>query len=256
VVTDNHIAVIDGSTSKTRRRHRPWLSNGRYAMLLISRYIRTMPADISCHAFCQGVSAYIFRHYQYPLLPFLTPKRRIRRLMEHPEERLTASAIVYSRVRREVWMIGDCQCLANGQYYDNPKPYEQHLAELRAARVRQLLDEGVTQEQQLENDPARDVVIPPLLQTMHEQNKTFAVIDGFKIAEQHVPVFTLDFQPWELVFASDGYPFLCQTLQESEARLRQQRETDPLNIGNFKATKAFLKHNNSFDDRAYIRFQT
>lgn len=254
VVTNDFIAVIDGSTSKTRRRLNPWVSNGRYAMLLISRYIRRMPADTSCRQFCQGVTAYLHRHYKLPLVPFLTPKSRLQRFIDHPEERLTASAIVYSRMRREVWMIGDCQCLANGEFYDNPKPYEQRLAELRAARVRELLSEGVTEEQQLESDPAREVVIAPLLETMHQQNKTFAVIDGFNIPQQLVPVYTLDFQPWELVFATDGYPFLCPTLAESEAKLDEQRQNDPLNIGQFKATKAFLKGNNSFDDRTYVRF--
>lgn len=151
-------------------------------------------------------------------------------------------------------MIGDCQCLANGEYYDNPKPYEQQLAELRAARVRELLDKGISKEQQLENDPARQVVIEPLLETMKQQNVTFAVIDGFPIAEQYVPVYTLDFQPWELVFASDGYPKLAPTLAETEQLLDEQRRNDPLNIGSFKATKAFIKGNNSFDDRTYIRF--
>ncbi|MBQ3742183.1 MAG: hypothetical protein IJP74_05745 [Prevotella sp.] len=256
VVTDNFVAVIDGSTSKTSRRHCPWMSNGRYAMKLISRYVRRMPPSASCHDFCRGVTAYIYRHYRYPLLPFLTPKSRIQRLVDHPEERLTASAIIYSRRRREVWMVGDCQCLAGGELYDNPKPYEKQLAEMRAARVRELLAQGVSQNEQLQSDPAREVIIPTLLETMKQQNKTFAVIDGFKIAEQFVPVYTLDFKPWELVLASDGYPVLCPTLEESEARLAEQRASDPLNIGGFKATKAFLKNNNSFDDRAYIRFQT
>lgn len=232
------------------------MSNGRYAMLLISRYIRRMPANTSCHQFCKGITAYIHRHYRLPLVPFLTHRSRLQRVWEHPEERLTASAIIYSRMRREVWMIGDCQCLANGQFYDNPKPYEQRLAEQRAERVRELLAEGISQEQQLEDDPARQAIIEPLLAAMKEQNVTFAVIDGFPIAEQHVRVYTLDFRPWEIVLASDGYPFLCPTLSESEARLHQQQLSDPLNIGEFKATKAFLQGNNSFDDRTYIRFTT
>jgi len=231
------------------------MSNGRYAMKIISRYIRRMPADISCHQFCQGVTARIYRHYKYPLLPFLTPKSRIQRLIDHPEERLTASAIIYSRVRREVWMVGDCQCLANGMFYDNPKPYEQQLAEQRGQRVRELLAEGITEDQQLVDDPARQVIIAPLLESMKEQNKTFAVIDGFRIAEQFVPVYTLDFRPWELVFASDGYPQLGKNLEESERLLEIQRQKDPLNIKTFKATKAFLKGNNSFDDRTYVRFK-
>ena len=94
-----------------------------------------------------------------------------------------------------------------------------------------------------------------MLESMKQQNVTYSVIDGFPVAEAYVRVLTLDFQPWEIVLASDGYPFLEPTLQDSEARLTQQRQSDPLNIGTFKATKAFVIGNQSFDDRAYIRFK-
>ena len=93
------------------------------------------------------------------------------------------------------------------------------------------------------------------METMQQQNKTYAVIDGFPIPQHHVRVITLDFMPWEVVLASDGYPFLESTLAASEERLEWQRQNDPLNIGVFKATKAFAAGNNSFDDRAYIRFK-
>ena len=247
VITNDFIAVIDGSTSKTLRKYIPWMSNGRYAMRLISKYIRRMPADTSCHQFCVGVTRMIRRHYRF--------RFPVSRMAEHPEERLCASVILYSRLRREVWLVGDCQCLIGGEFFDNPKPYEAHLAELRGQRVRELLAEGVAQSALLEAyDPAREVMIPTMLQVMRNQNKTYAVVDGFPIPEDKVPVITLGFQPIEIVFASDGYPFLEPTLAESERRLDQQRRNDPLNIGSFKATKAFVEGNNSFDDRTYVRF--
>ena len=224
------------------------MSNGRYAMQIVSRYIRRMPADISCQQFCKGVTRAIARHYW---LRF--PKQR---MAEHPEERLTASAVIYSRRRHEVWLVGDCHCLIGGQYYDNPKPYEEQLAEMRAQKVRELLDAGVPQHDLLlSHDPAREVMIPTMLEVMKNQNITYAVIDGFPIPQKFVPVITLDFQPWDIVLASDGYPFLAPTLAETEALLASQRQNDPLNIGEFKATKAFVEGNNSFDDRSYIRFQ-
>ena len=224
------------------------MSNGRYAMLIVSRYIRRMPADISCQQFCKGVTRAIARHYW---LRF--PKQR---MAEHPEERLTASAVIYSRRRHEVWLVGDCPCLIGGQYYDNPKPYEQQLAEMRAQKVESLLAEGYTESQLRQRfDPAREVMIPTMLKVMKNQNITYAVIDGFPIPQRLVPVITLDFQPWDIVLASDGYPFLAPTLAETEALLEEQRKNDPLNIGAFKATKAFVEGNNSFDDRSYIRFQ-
>ena len=186
-------------------------------MQLIGKYIRKAPKGISCHDFCIGVSRQINKHYKEADIP---------RLIEHPEERLTASAVVYSRLNREIWMIGDCQCMVGGTFYDNPKPYEQELAEHRA----QIINEGTElREHYLVNDTARQQIIPQMLEA--------------------------NFQPWEIVLASDGYPFLCPTLQESEEKLAWQRENDPLNIGEFKATKAFTAGNNSFDDRSYIRFK-
>ena len=257
VVTDDFIAVIDGSTSKTQRRHHRSMSNGRYAMQLISRYIRRMPKDITCHQFCLGATRVIRESY-LPLLSSLRSDKSqqiLQQLYDHPEERLCASVVIYSRLRREVWLVGDCHCLINGQYFDNPKPYEQELAEMRAARVVKLLASGVKPAALLQaSDPAREAMIPRMLEVMHNQNITFAVVDGFPIPETKVPVITLGFQPNEIVLASDGYPFLQSTLEDSEQRLQQQRESDPLNIGSFKATKAFVAGSNSFDDRTYIRF--
>ena len=224
------------------------MSNGRYAMKLISHYIRKMPANTSCHQFCVGATKAIRKHYW---LRF--PEEQMR---EHPEERLCASAIVYSRLRREIWMVGDCQCMIGGEYFDNPKPYEQELAAMRVKKVRELLAQGVSQQELLQPyDPAREVMIPTMLEVMKNQNVTYAVIDGFKIPEDRVRVISLDFNKWEIVFASDGYPKLASTLEESENLLDFQRKTDPLNIGGFIATKAFVEGNNSFDDRSYIRFE-
>ena len=243
VITQDYIAVIDGSTSKTDRRYSLFRSNGRYCMQLISRYIRQAKGNLSCQQFCNGVSRAIASHYK---------KSDLLRLAEHPEERLTASAIVFSRLNREIWMIGDCQCLVGNEYYDNPKPYEQELAEQRAAIINAYEGDKTTF---LEHDTAREAIIPHMLETMKQQNKTYAVIDGFPIPPQHVRVITLNFQPWEVVLASDGYPFLEPTLAASEERLARQRTNDPLNIGEFKATKAFVQGNDSFDDRTYIRFR-
>lgn len=212
-------------------------------MLTIAKYLQKAPKDISCHQFCLGASKAIAKKYR---------KSQYARLAEHPEERLTASCIVFSRLRREIWMVGDCQCIVGGQYFDNPKPCEQELAEQRAAIIRQS---PLPPQHFLINDTARAAIIPHMLETMQQQNKSYAVIDGFVIPENKVRVITLDFQPWEIILASDGYPFLEPTLQQSEERLQQQKNNDPLNIGAFKATKAFTTGNNSFDDRAYIRFK-
>lgn len=246
VVTDDFIAVIDGSTSKSEYHHSLWRSNGRQAMKLVSSYITHMPKTTNCEQFLTGVTANIRKHYRKSMLP---------RLEKHPEDRLTCSAVIFSRVAREIWMIGDCQCMVGSIFYDNPKPAEEELANMRAQEVRRQLAEGKSIEELLRDDTARPTIIPHMIETMQQQNITYSVIDGFHIPREHIRIITLDFQPWEIILASDGYPFLRPTLMESEQLLQRQRKEDPLNISSFLATKGFHPDYNSYDDRAYIRFR-
>ena len=249
-MTNDFVAVIDGSTSKSAKQFSRFCSNGRYAMKLVSKYISKMPANMTCHQFCIQVSRRFASATSSGSVFFGSWFNGHGQLPE-PVDRLAASAVIFSRLRREIWMIGDCQCLVNGDFFDNPKPYEAELAARRAELIRQ----SPNQDEFLVHDSAREAIIPEMMQIMREQqNIKYAVIDGARIPEEHVRVLTLDFQPKEIVLASDGYPFLCPTLAESETALARQLADDPLNIGTFQATKGCMKGNNSFDDRAYIRF--
>ena len=271
VVTDDFIAVIDGSTSKTPKHLNPDMKNGRYAMMLISEYIREeLKADASADDFCQGVTAYIYNKVYEKL-------GVEERLKEHPEERLTASAILYSRTRNEVWMVGDCQAIIAGKLYENGKPYEQEIARKRV----ELIEQGLSPAE------ARKQIEPLLIEAMLSgQNQTYTVIDGFPIYREGVKVVsvsdscsvqdsvqdsvpasdsvpcsdsvsasgTIFVSSSEIVLASDGYPFLEPTLAASEASLAEQIANDPQNIHSFIATKGIVEGNKSFDDRTYIRF--
>ena len=243
VVTDDFIAVIDGSTSKTPKHLNPDMKNGRYAMMLISEYIREeLKADASVDDFCQGVTAYIYNKVYEKL-------GMEERLKEHPEERLTASAILYSRTRNEVWMVGDCQAIIDGKLYENGKPYEEKIARKRV----ELIEQGLSPAE------ARKQIESLLIKAMLSgQNQTYTVIDGFPIYREGVKVVALKTEPVsspnEVVLASDGYPFLKPTLAASEAALAEQIANDPQNIHSFIATKGIVEGNKSFDDRTYIRF--
>lgn len=266
VVTDDFIAVIDGSTSKTPKHLNPDMKNGGYAMMLISEYIwEELKADASVDDFCQGVTAYIYNKVYEKL-------GVEERLKEHPEERLTASAILYSRTRNEVWMVGDCQAIIDGKLYENGKPYEQEIARKRV----ELIEQGLSPAE------ARKQIEPLLIKAMLSgQNQTYTVIDGFPIYREGVKVVsvsdsssvqdsvpasdsvpcsdsasasgTIPSSSSEIVLASDGYPFLKPTLAASEAALAEQIANDPQNIRSFIATKGIVEGNKSFDDRTYIR---
>lgn len=285
VVTDDFIAVIDGSTSKTPKHLNPDVKNGRYAMMLISEYIREeLKTDASVDEFCQGVTAYIYNKVYEKL-------GVEERLKEHPEERLTASAILYSRTRNEVWMVGDCQAIIAGKLYENGKPYEEKIARKRVELIAQGLSPAEARKQ------IESLLIKAMLSG---QNQTYTVIDGFPIYREGVKVVsvsdsssvqgsvsssdsssvqdsvsssdscsvqdpvscsgsasasdTIPSSSSEIVLASDGYPFLKPTLAASEAALAEQIANDPQNIHSFIATKGIVEGNKSFDDRTYIRF--
>ena len=273
VVTDDFIAVIDGSTSKTPKHLNPDMKNGRYAMMLISEYIREeLKADASVDDFCQGVTAFIYNK--------VYEKLGVEELLkEHPEERLTASAILYSRTRNEVWMVGDCQAIIDGKLYENGKPYEEKIARKRV----ELIEQGLSPAE------ARKQIEPLLIKAMLSgQNQTYTVIDGFPVYREGVKVVsvsdsssvqdsvsssdscsvqdpvscsgsasasdTIPSSSSEIVLASDGYPFLKPSLAASEGALAEQIANDPQNIHSFIATKGIVEGNKSFDDRTYIRF--
>ena len=233
VVSNDFAAVIDGSTSKTPTRLDPSMKNGRFAMLLISEYIKQMLADYTMSDFCQGITLRIAEEYN---------KRSIaERMAEHPEERLTASAIIYSKSRKEVWMAGDCQAIIDGTYYDNSKPYEQEIAMQRAT----LIKNGMSPKD------ARRTIEPQLIKAMLEgQNRQYAVIDGTPIYMHGTRIVKASNS---VVLASDGYPTLLPTLKECEEALVQHLANDPQNIGDFVATKGLVEGNVSFDDRAYLK---
>lgn len=252
VVTNHYAAVVDGSTSKTNHQFRPGTRNGRLCMQLVTDFIRSLDGDLSMEEFCEGATRKVRYVYADALLP---------QLKEKPEERLCASAVVYSALRNEVWMIGDCQCLIDGRLYENNKPYEQVLANKRAALFPQMTDEHpdmVVSDAEgnrfIGHDFARDTILPELKAAMKGENRSYAVIDGFPVFMPGVRRINLDDrQTHEIVLASDGYPFLLPTLRESEDALAKQLHDDPFCINTFKATKGLMKGNMSFDDRAYLR---
>lgn len=246
IVNENFAAVIDGSTSKTPIRMNGLCSNGRYCMELIKNCINSISSDIDVYGFCQYMTKSIYSKY-------IDLKIDVERLKLHPEERLTASAIVYSSKLRQLWMIGDCQCLVGGCFYDNLKPYEQELAEQRALFLREAINNGITPESVSIKDCGRESILPELVKCCRYQNVSYAVIDGFDIPMDKVRVINVDEGINELVLASDGYPFLKPTLDESEAMLASQLENDPLCMNTFKATKGLMAGNKSFDDRSYLR---
>ena len=250
MVTNDFAAVVDGSTGKGTLRIRG-KTTGRMAMELVCNALCGLPAESTAEQAVAVLTERIRRCHEENGL--------CEEAARHSENRLTASAVIYSALRREVWMVGDCQCRFNGKTHGNPKAVDSLLAGIRADVLHYLLRKGHSIAALQERDLGREWIFPYLKDQCSFQNAGntgpwgYAVLDGFPVNMSRVRILPVPMDSEFLVLASDGYPSLADTLEASEARLARQLACDPLCIGTFRATKGLMRGNVSFDDRSYLR---
>lgn len=231
------------------------MSNGRLCMETVRKFVAAMPEETGVEDFCKGVTEAVHEIYT----GYGTDTVRLR---TEPAGRATASAVVYSRRRRQVWLVGDCHCIVGGTYHDNPKPREDIIAAKRSVFIKNELHkckDATDLQKKIEclriNDTGRCHILPDLIAACSRQNMDYAVIDGFDIPMDKVKVIDVPPEETEIILASDGYPFIKETLGQSEEALARLIEADPLLIDKYRATKGMMNGYASFDDRSYIRFR-
>ena len=244
VVTPDFAAVVDGSTSKVAGR-----AGGREAMHLICEALRSLPAEADKEQMLQ--------HFTQVLAAHNLPQSAT-----HAEYRLTCSAVIFSLHRRVIWLVGDCHCRFGGKTYDNYKLVDEILTRIRCEIAHYLLQQGYTPQEFLDHDPARAMILNELREMTNFQNDTniynpfrYVVLDGTAVEAALVPEIPVDDSVDELILASDGYPALGDTWQETENHLHRLLQEDPLCMNENPATKCYLAGNHSFDDRCYIRLK-
>lgn len=260
VVTDYFAAVVDGSTGKGTMRYMEE-STGHAASAAIINAVSTMLSPDSSISDAIGLFTEIIGH-KYDELG-------VRDMVgKCPENRITASAVIYSSRRQEIWMIGDCQCLVDGLLHTNCKKIDSVLSETRALYI-QLMQpdfyskyidcaESTLKFDASEMDLGREYILPLLRKQCALQNAAqnveyaYGVIDGIGSPLLFSKVIDVR-ESSDLVLATDGYPVLYPTLEESEKALAELLRADPMMIYKFKSTKGMTKGLLSFDDRAYLR---
>ncbi len=251
VVTADFAAVVDGSTSKRARaldgasQDAAAKTGGRMAMETAVGALRQMPADATMAEAAKRLTAAL-----RPIVP--------REAAADTTFRPTCSAAVLSRQRREVWLFGDCQCRFNGETHTNGKLVDTILARIRGEAIHYLLEHGHSADDIRRHDRGRALIYDALREQTHFQNDPdkdnpfrYTVIDGQPMDIDTVPVLHIG-AARRLVLATDGYPVLSDTLRETEARLKELLEADPLCIGPNAATKCLMEGQVSFDDRTFI----
>lgn len=256
-VTNDFCAVIDGSTSKAQPNQSGTHSTGWLAAKILSDTLTALPPDIDAYTAAGRFTKAIAEYYE---VHHITRTVRL-----HPEQRLTASIVVYSRQRKEIWLYGDCQFRLAGRTYTHSKKVDNILSGIRADIVHYLLRHGMTQEELQRHDLGRALIYSALRDQCAFQNASrdipyaYPVIDGFDIRREQIVVHKLPprrngSKPMDIILATDGYPVLCDTLEETETRLHIILRADPLMTDLYPSTKGLTAGARSFDDRTYLSF--
>jgi hypothetical protein len=180
---------------------------------------------------------------------------------QNSNDRPGCSVVVFSKLRREIWRVGDCQFRIGEKLFRTEKRLDSIAAEVRAAYTESLICEGHTIDDLRASDPGRELVLPLIRRAKAFRNLSngsewsFATCDGSEIPEGGVEIFQIGDQSTEVVLASDGYPFLFATLAETEEALSVALSEDLLCIGRLRGTKGVKPGAESFDDRTYLRLQ-
>lgn len=241
VVTGDFIAVVDGVTGKTNSTF-DGLSGGKAAASKVCECVENFSADIDCCTAVEKITESIKSLYEE----------------NKPDGTAAAGAIIFSKARKEIWSVGDCRCIINGELFTHEKEIDVLLSEVRSLVLESEKRKGKTLEDLKKNDSGREFILP-LLQCQHvfantEGEFSYGIFNGDKIPEDKIVIYKVK-DGDEIVLASDGYPYLEATLKESEARLREEIKNNPLCDGDFRSTKGLAEGNSSFDDRTYIRFK-
>lgn len=249
VVTDFYAAVIDGATPKTSYRYPDGETPGQRAARLLTQAIAELRPD------ADSLSAIRF-------LSQCLHQEGIERA-----NRPTASVVLYSKTRREVWWVGDCQFATLGQEtelqaFSGAKLIDLQLSDWRRSILVSGLSRGLYSAADVQtHDHGRQIIQPFITRQVRYQNLdsehplAYGVLDGEPVPTRFVCCRSIGPEVQQLILATDGYPQLLPTLYQTEAHLQAMLRQDPLCIGPLLGTKCVKLGNLSYDDRTYLRIE-
>ncbi len=243
----HYLAVVDGVTSKGSMTWPGGRTGGRFARDILLAAMDRLPADAGAAEAVTFLNSCLAQSYG--------DRRDL--LADRREERPQAAVIIYSFFQGEIWSFGDCQCIIDGRFYSHSKMIDDLLAEVRCFYNHSELLSGKTKEELMEHDAGRSFILPLMQRQLAfaggEGPYAYDILDGFDIRAERTVIHKVS-KGSQVVIASDGYPKLMDTLEQSEEFLARVLKEDPLCIDLCHGTKGLAKGNRSFDDRTYMRF--
>ena len=252
IVSKNFIAVIDGVTSQENPCQGKAL--GKIISDILENIIPTIPEKSSCDKAISYLNEKILEEYKNEGIYDL--------IKDDPRKQPAASVVIYSKFYNQIWMIGDCKALYGNTIIDNELEVDIMYAKLRKILIEYLLETGCTEDELLENDITRQFLEETIKRQPLIRNKRFygrydyVSIDGFnKLDIDLIKIVDVPKDVSEIAFCTDGYRKIFATLKECEEYNKFIKENDPLCYKEYWHERGFVKNQESYDDRAYIRFK-
>jgi hypothetical protein len=253
VVNDHFVAILDGATSPLVEFDGD-LTPGKKAVIRAADVLNHTDGDSDAHE--------LFRRLDAAIADIYHEEDIYEQARLNPEYRCSMVAIIYSRAHSELSMIGDCQALVDKTLFTAQKKADTLLAEVRAMFLESEILSGKTIDELRTRDTGREFIRELLLRQKQFQNRVcdypyaYSVLDGFLIRpDEAIQRHSVPASCTQLVLASDGYPVLKGSLEETEQALGEIIQQDPLCFREYKSTKGVYEGCLSFDDRSYIRIE-
>lgn len=246
---DHFIAVIDGATPKGQM-----LWDGQRGDVHVAAVVADAILDMDPEISAEDAINYINNAIQATY-----PAHGVEFDSLQPEERLKCSVLIYSEYRHEIWSFGDCMLRINQRDFVITKEGDALFAALRAFCIQIERDRrGPGADETELSVYGREQILPYLkaYTSLANRNVPFGydVLDGGKINAKNVKIYAVQKDDC-VVMASDGYPKLFDTLEETEEYLKKALKEDPTCIGILRGTKGIAPGNVSYDDRTYVSFK-
>jgi hypothetical protein len=249
VVTEYFIAVLDGVTSR-RGQMLQGMTNGRFAAHTIAAEIARMPRNINARGAVDHLTERLRTHSEQVAA---SENKAFGDSLRRP----AAAMVMYSRLRREIWRVADPAFMIDGTVNEKTFPQEQNWCDLRRAYIHARLAKGETEDFLRDNDQTWELLSPMMAEFKNFTNYAgpfgYGVLNGAHVPDMHVEVYNAD-HAREIVLASDGYPRVFSTFEETERFLQYVVTEDPLMYRLYPQVKSVKKGYVSFDDRSYVRF--
>lgn len=77
--------------------------------------------------------------------------------------KMEATGIIYSKYHNQLWLVGDCRAIYDGNVLENPLKIDGVYIDIRRNLIEALMQEGYTKEDIMEHDISRDIIKNPEL---------------------------------------------------------------------------------------------